>query len=53
MSHSAFCVFCCIVVPLQHVRVKNGASSVIELALFMSFIIFSYDLRYKINICLF
>ena len=30
MSHSAFCVFCCIVVPLQHVRVKNGAGSVIE-----------------------
>lgn len=53
MLHSAFSVFCCIVVPLQHVRVKNGASSVIELALFMSFIIFSYDLRYKINICLF
>lgn len=53
MSHSAFCVFCCIVVPLQHVRIKIGASSVIELALFMSFIIFSYDLRYKIKICLF
>lgn len=53
MSHSAFCVFCCIVVPLQYVRIKNGAGSVIELALFMSFIIFSYDLRYKINICLF
>lgn len=53
MSHSAFSVFCCIVVPLQHIRVKNGASSVIELALFMSFIIFSYDLRYKINTCLF
>ena len=53
MSHSAFCVFCCIVVSLQHIRVKNGAGSVIELALFMSFIIFSCDLRYKINICLF
>lgn len=53
MSHSAFCVFCCIVIPLQHIRVKNGAGSVIELTLFMSFIIFSCDLRYKINICLF
>ena len=53
MSHSAFSVFCCIVVPLQHIGIKIGASSVIELALFMSFIIFSCDLRYKINICLF
>ena len=53
MSNSAFCVFCCFLFPLQHIRVKNGAGSVIELALFMSFIIFSYDLRYKINICLF
>ena len=53
MSHSAFSVFFRIVVPLQHIRVKNGAGSVIELALFMSFIIFSCDLRYKINICLF
>lgn len=53
MLHSAFSVFCCIVILLQHVRVKNGAGSVIELALFMSFIIFSCDLRYKINICLF
>ena len=41
MSHSAFCVFCCIVVPLQHIRVKNGAGSVLELAFFMPFIIFS------------
>lgn len=53
MSHSAFCVFCYIVVPLQYIGIKNGAGSVIELALFMSFIIFSCDLRYKINICLF
>ena len=53
MSHSAFCVFCCIIVPLQYVRIKIGAGSVRELALFMSFIIFSYDLRYKINTCLF
>ena len=53
MSHSAFCVFCCIVVSLQHIGIKIGAGSVIELAFFMSFIIFSYDLRYKINICLF
>ena len=29
MSHSAFCVFCCIVILLQHVRVKNGAGSII------------------------
>lgn len=53
MSHSAFYVFCCIVVPLQHIGIKIGAGSDIELALFMSFIIFSCDLRYKINICLF
>lgn len=53
MSQSAFCVFCCIVVSLQHIGIKIGAGSVIEFAFFMSFIIFSCDLRYKINICLF
>jgi len=53
MSHSAFYVFSCIVVSLQHIGIKIGAGSVIELAFFMSFIIFSCDLRYKINICLF
>ena len=53
MLHSAFCVYCCIVVSLQHIGIKIGASSVIELAFFMSYIIFSCDLRYKINICLF
>ena len=30
MSYSAFSVFCCIVVPLQHIGIKNGAGSVIE-----------------------
>ena len=48
-----FCIFCCIVVFLQYIRIKISAGSVIELAFFMSFIIFSCDLRYKINICLF
>lgn len=53
MSHSAFAIFWCIVVSLQHIGIKIGAGSVIELAFFMSYIIFSCDLRYKINICLF
>lgn len=53
MSQSAFAIFCCIVVSLQHIGIKIGAGSVIELAFFMAFIIFSCDLRYKINICLF
>lgn len=53
MSQSAFAIFCCIVVSLQHIGIKIGAGSVIELAFFMSYIIFSCDLRYKINICLF
>ena len=48
-----FCIFCCIVTFLQYIGIKIGAGSGIELALFMSFIIFSCDLRYKINICLF
>ena len=30
MLHSAFCVFCCIVVSLQHIRIKIGAGSGIE-----------------------
>ena len=30
MSHSAFCVFCCIFVSLQHIGIKIGAGSVIE-----------------------